>query len=404
VNNIKAKFFVFFFFRFVYCGKINLGELQESDVLKLSITVNELNIQALAHFIQEYLIKHHDKFLQQNPIEILEIAYQNKFFTDLLNLLLKKICEEPKILFDSDKFIGLRSPLLESFLKRDDLLLDEIVIWDNLIKWCLSQHSRISQDQHTNISQDPTQWSNEEITSIGRIIHGFIPLMRFYYISSENFITKIYPFKKVIPKDLVNSLLVFHMAPNKQLSEDKRFPRQSKCNVDSIIINQNHIKIFANWIYRKVKSSEYIPYKFNLLYRASRDGNTSKAFHAKCDNKGATLVIVKIENSKQIVGGYNPLRWYSNVRREWKSTYDSFIFSFLDKNKLDSAKVGYSCGDAYSTGYDTGDNHGPIFGKGIDLNFFKGTWYSDKPVSYPKIDIPTKFIADDYEVFEVIKK
>ena len=46
-----------------------------------------------------------------------------------------------------------------------------------------------------------------------------------------------------------------------------------------------------------------IPYSFNLLYRASRDGNTVAAFHEKCDNKGPTIVIAKITNSEQIVGG-----------------------------------------------------------------------------------------------------
>ncbi|GBB89405.1 hypothetical protein RclHR1_16090002 [Rhizophagus clarus] len=289
--NISPKLFKVIL-RFIYCGKINFEELQGSDILKLSILVNEFNIEALGHCIQEYLIKHHDEFLQQNPIGILEIAHQHRTFANLLNLSFKKICEEPKMLFDSDKFIGLRGPLLESYLKRDDLSLDEIVIWDNLIKWCLARH--------TNISQDPTQWNNEEIAIIERTIRSFIPLIRFRYISSENFVTKVYPFKKIIPEDLINNLFMFHMAPrSRQLNEDKRPPRQSKCYIDSVIIKHDHIKIFANWIYRKVKNSEYIPYKFNLLYRASRDGNTSKAFHAKCDDKEATIIIVKVSDSEK---------------------------------------------------------------------------------------------------------
>jgi hypothetical protein len=42
-----------------------------------------------------------------------------------------------------------------------------------------------------------------------------------------------------------------------------------------------------------------IPYNFNLLYRASGDGDTAAAFHTKCDNKGAPIVIVKIKDSEQ---------------------------------------------------------------------------------------------------------
>jgi hypothetical protein len=33
--------------------------------------------------------------------------------------------------------------------------------------------------------------------------------------------------------------------------------------------------------------------KGNLLYRATRDGFTSKAFHSKCDGKGNTITIIK---------------------------------------------------------------------------------------------------------------
>ena len=34
-----------------------------------------------------------------------------------------------------------------------------------------------------------------------------------------------------------------------------------------------------------------------LLYRASRDGFEAKRFHAACDEKGATLVLVKVQDS-----------------------------------------------------------------------------------------------------------
>jgi hypothetical protein len=57
----------------------------------------------------------------------------------------------------------LKPSLLELILKRDDLSLDESIIWDNLIKWCLAQHS--------NISQDPTQWSENEIEIMEETIH-----------------------------------------------------------------------------------------------------------------------------------------------------------------------------------------------------------------------------------------
>ena len=71
-----------------------MTKLQGSDVLKLLIATDELNIQSLISCIQEYLIKHQDKFLQQNPIELLETVYQHEPFTDLWNYFLEKICKE----------------------------------------------------------------------------------------------------------------------------------------------------------------------------------------------------------------------------------------------------------------------------------------------------------------------
>ena len=84
--------------------------MQGPDVLKLLIAVDELNIHSLISHIQEYLIEHQTEFLHQNPTNILETVYHHETFTDLWNFCLEKICEEPKILFDSDKFIDLKAP------------------------------------------------------------------------------------------------------------------------------------------------------------------------------------------------------------------------------------------------------------------------------------------------------
>ncbi|GBB97727.1 hypothetical protein RclHR1_03050016 [Rhizophagus clarus] len=373
--------------RFIYCGKIDLDRLHESDILKLLIAVDEIKIQKLTSYIQEYLIKNKDGYIQQNTIETLEKIYQNNAFTGLQNICIKKICKDPQKLLNPNKFKSLKAPLLELLLKRDELSLDESVIWDNLIDWCFAKNP--------DISRDPKQWDNDKTKIMERTIHNFISLVRFCHISPENFATKVFPFKEIMSTDLVNDMVQFHMA-HQQLIHDKRPPR---CYIDSVIINQNHIAVFSNWIYRKDKFYGHIPYKFNLLYRASRDGNTTGAVHAKCDNKGATLVVIKIANSNKIAGGYNPISW--DTASGWKSTRDSFIFLFTDRNNLQSAKISYSKGDAQSIGCHS--DKGPTFG--WNLNVYMGTWYNDRTNSYQNInDLPQKFDADDYEVFQVIKK
>ncbi|EXX67506.1 hypothetical protein GLOIN_2v1838247 [Rhizophagus irregularis DAOM 181602=DAOM 197198] len=389
--------------RFIYCGKIDLEKLQVPDILKLLMAVDEIDIQTLAENIQNYLTKYQVEFLEENPIEILEATCQNESFTILWNLCLGKICEEPEMLFNSDKFITLKAALLELLLKRNDLSLDEIVIWDNLIKWCLAQHP--------DISQNPTQWNKDEIAILEKTIHRFIPLIRFDHISSEDFIIKVYPFKEIIPNDLVNNKLIYHMAPNKQLNVILQPPRQPKCIYDSILLRSQHFAIFSDWIEKKNDSHyniENIPYKFDLLCRASRDGNTSEVFHAKCDHRGATIIIAKISNSNHIVGGYNPLFW--DTTSDWKSTNNSFIFSFTNTNDFQTAKVGHVTNTSYAMRCSSA--YGPIFGGGYDLfHSVDSTWKSHKH-SYPEIDIPQDrkmgnynvFNVENYEVFQVVKK
>src|ERR1051325_11555070 len=145
---ILCLIFCLLIFRFIYCGRIDMTKLQGPDILKLLIAADELKIQTLIQNIQGYLIKHQDKLLRHDPVEILGMIYQHEAFTDLWDFCLGKICREPDILvINSDKFINLKAPLLELLLNRDDLPLDEIAVWDNLItKWCLAQHSNISQD------------------------------------------------------------------------------------------------------------------------------------------------------------------------------------------------------------------------------------------------------------------
>ena len=165
-----------------------MTKLEWPELLNLAMAVDELNIHSLILLIEEYLIKHQLEFLNRNPVEILETVYQYESFKNLCDFCLEKICEEPEILFSSDKFISLKAPLLELLLKRDDLCLKEIVVWDILMKWVLAQH--------LTIPKDVTKWSKEEIIIMQRTLHRYISLVRFNQISSIKFY--IAPNKKTI--------------------------------------------------------------------------------------------------------------------------------------------------------------------------------------------------------------
>src|SRR6266542_853831 len=316
---IKKKTFSKYelYFRFIYCGNIELKNLQGPEVLKLLIAVDELNFCPLISHIQEFLIEHQTEFLRQNPTGILEIVYQHEAFTDLWNFCLEKVCEEPNILFNSDKFINLKAPLLELLLKRDDLKIE-------------------------------------------RELYKFIPLIRFYDIEPTDFFYKVYCYKEILPQDLIHDLLEFHIVPNMKPKANLAPSRKPK--LDSTLIESSHIPVFASWIDKK-NSSHYnkknIPYNFKLLYRQSRDGITTDSFHRNCDNKGATICVAKIKDSTQLIGGYNPLDWSGNG---WKSTADSFLFNLTNGKNISTAELGYRDNNNTATDVYCRSDHGPIIG------------------------------------------
>ena len=69
-----------------------------------------------------------------------------------------------------------------------------------------------------------------------------------------------------------------------------------------ILTNDEHRRILIGWL--SAHSGEW-----RLLYRASRDGFRAATFHARCDDKGPTVTIVKSGNN--IFGGFTELSWQS---------------------------------------------------------------------------------------------
>ncbi|CAG8828804.1 44909_t:CDS:1, partial [Gigaspora margarita] len=149
------------------------------------------------------------------------------------------------------------------------------------------------------------------------------------------------------------------------------------------------------------KTSKGSHYKFNLLFRSSLDGLSSQTFHRKCDNKGATITIVKIGNSDLLIGGYNPLDWNSeNIMR---ITTDSFIFAF-EYNDPKDPKISRINHDNSIHAIGCYEDYGPWFGKGPDLRVQNNSKiWKLKTKSYPRILNVDSVTVLDYEVFQVVR-
>ena len=150
----------------MYCGSIDLINIQSREILNLLLPSNEFELQPLVTYIQETLIKNHVDFVINNILEIIELTYQQKFLIKLWDFCIQETCCEPDRLFKSTKFITLNPAILEIILKRDDFCIDnEIVIWENLIKWMC--------EQQPVIQQDINKWNKNDFTVMERRLSRF---------------------------------------------------------------------------------------------------------------------------------------------------------------------------------------------------------------------------------------
>ncbi|RIA97560.1 BTB/POZ domain-containing protein [Glomus cerebriforme] len=374
--------------RYIYSGRIKFSQIERTEYLELLQAADELGFDKIIKSLQIYLINHQKDYLKSDPIGILQIVFLHEPFIPLRNFCLKIICQEAKMIFENEKFLTISAQILELLLQQDELALDEIDIWNYLIKWIYAQNP--------TIERNPSKWTEDNIIIMKETMNILFKLIRFQYISTNDYFNNIYPYERLLPKRLTSDITKF--SNTKSLEFDS-----------SILIKQKDLYplLFLNWINNKdniiYKTRNFLQYKFKLILRGSRDGFDGITFHNRCDNKRATIIIAKIKNSNQLVGGYNPLDWSGN---NFKTTSESFIFLFDDYKNINTGKIGRVI-----------ESHcairciqkwGPLFGKinncSNDIMMTPNGEWSSYPNSYPNLNIPRNFKIDDYEVFQVIKK
>src|SRR5207302_29922 len=115
----------------------------------------------------------------------------------------------------------------------------------------------------------------------------------------KEFLNKVRPYQKLLKHQLYDELLKSHIDPDSEPNENVPLPRNiNKINgtIDSTIVNLNIVSTVSRWVdkveinYKFAHLRElYLPYKFELLLRGSRDGFTPKTFHKCCDDKHNTV-------------------------------------------------------------------------------------------------------------------
>ena len=131
-----------------------------------------------------------------------------------------------------------------------------------------------------------------------------------------------------------------------EIKEIKNITKVNKVNelpnnmMDSKILTKNEdIQLISNWIKPNNKKT------FNLLYRASKDGDRISTFTSKVSGKSPTLIIIKSTSGFKF-GGYTAEQWDMTGSYNYKSDSNSFIFSIDKRKKYNLKNRSYSiCGD-----------------------------------------------------------
>ena len=136
-------------------------------------------------------------------------------------------------------------------------------------------------------------------------------------------------------------------AENKiELFEEKEKERK-KIKIESKILQTNEDKLILEYLNKTENIS------FDLLYRATEDGDKAIVYHNKCDNTGPNLTLMETKNGFRF-GGYSSVNLQSLSSVPVKDD-NAFVFSLNKKRK-------YLPKDT-SGALHMNKDYGPIFGK-----------------------------------------
>ncbi|RHZ83795.1 hypothetical protein Glove_87g14 [Diversispora epigaea] len=427
--NISAKIFEIIL-KYIYGGIVNIENTDTKTIYELMINANELELKELSIKLEIYLIESKASWLRTHFSLVYRLIFDCNDFEDLKNFYNDIIVKYPNLIFESEDFTSLQETALISILKRDDLKVEEIKIWDYVIKWGIAQNHTLP----TNLEK----WANENFEALKITLQQCLPLIRYFHIPGEVVWEKVKPYKKILEEQLWDDIIQHSKSPNEPVASlvlpariisNPELPSRTITTPElpsringpfSTIINKEHVAELSSWIDRlsTIYSLSNIPYEFQLILRGSLDGFHPKTFWNMCNGHAGTIVIAKVAGTDEIVGGFNPLAW-DNSKSGARETNDSFIFSLKNGNIQNSilSRVKNQNEALYFYGsHDYQNTNGPLFGnfefmmqsKVSDFTQDEECWcyfdpnqyYYEKPIRTTK----DEFSIVDYEVFKIIKK
>ncbi|CAG8506385.1 23660_t:CDS:2, partial [Gigaspora rosea] len=182
-------------------GTYNLDEKEPQEIIDILIASDEFMLSEFISSIELYLIEKRSDWLRSNIESVILICSRHSTMTKLWDYCLEEFCDDPQLIFNSP---NLNDCLMTSFIQRNDINMDEIEIWDNLIRWGKAQ---LAPKLNFDVSRDVTKYSVDDFTALGKVIIKFLPYIRFDHICPNDFKEKVVPYKSLISIDIYEEIL-----------------------------------------------------------------------------------------------------------------------------------------------------------------------------------------------------
>ena len=131
-----------------------MDETDPFDVFNVLVAAEILEFQEIVNYLQSYLIENEVNWIEEHFSLIHDTIFQYNSFIELQDHCMDIISKYPEKL----DFTSLSEKSLISLIKRDDLQMKEIDIWEHVLRWGL--------ERNPTLLSIPESWSDDDFKTM----------------------------------------------------------------------------------------------------------------------------------------------------------------------------------------------------------------------------------------------
>src|SRR6266498_1554768 len=188
---------------------------------------------------------------------IYQTSFEDDSFLELQKFCTELISKQPENFFNSPDFTSISEKTLISLIQHDNLQISVIQVWEHALKWELAQNPELP--------SDPTNFSKDDFNVLKNTLRQCIPFIKFFSLSSKEFLNSVFPNREILPEELYLELLNFFLnsdyRPAKPqlakiigsrsvVNSNQHISKLVSKGIDSKIISDQHAELIFKWINR----------------------------------------------------------------------------------------------------------------------------------------------------------